>query len=114
MRSFLTQLDQTHLPTLALALGVLIFLFVLQRWFPRLPGPLIAMLLAAGVVVVFHVDQIGLAVIGDIPLGLPAPAVPTSAGSSWPHFSPPRSGSPSWPTPTVSSRLGRSRPNGTR
>ena len=80
VRSFLTQLDQTHLPTLALALSVLIFLFVLQRWFPRLPGPLIAMLLAAGVVVVFHLDQIGVAVIGDIPRGLPAPAVPDFSG----------------------------------
>ena len=73
-------MDQTHLPTLALAVGVLIFLFVLQRWFPRLPGPLIAMLLAAGVVVVFHLDQIGVAIIGDIPRGLPAPAVPDFSG----------------------------------
>ena len=80
VRSFLTQLDQTHLPTLALAVGVLIFLFVLQRWFPRLPGPLIAMLLAAGVVVVFHLDQVGVAIIGDIPRGLPAPAVPDFSG----------------------------------
>ena len=114
VRSFLTQLDQTHLPTLALAVGVLIFLFVMQRWFSRLPGPLIAMLFAAGVVVVFHLDQTGVAIIGDIPSGLPAPAVPTSTGSRWPHFSPPPSGSPSWAAPTMCSRLGRSPPNGTR
>ena len=114
VRSFLTQLDQTHLPTLALAVGVLIFLFVLQRWFPRLPGPLIAMLLAAGVVVVFHLDQSEWRSSATSRAACPPRRCPTSAGSRWPHFSPPRSGSPSWATPTMCSRLGRSPPNGTR
>ena len=56
LRSFVRQLDQTHLPTLALAVGMLVLLFAIRHWFPRLPGPLIAMLLAAGIVAVFNLD----------------------------------------------------------
>ena len=80
LRSFATQLDQTHLPTLALAVGTLLLLFAVQHWFPRLPGPLIAMLLAAGIVVLFSLDRSGVAVVGEIPRGLPSPALPSFSG----------------------------------
>ena len=83
LRSFVTQLDQTHLPTAALAAGILLLLFALRRWTPRLPGPLIAMLLAAGVVVGFDLDGAGVAVIGDIPRGVPSPALPDFTGIPW-------------------------------
>ena len=78
--SLVTQLDQTHLPTLALAVGMLLLLFAIHRWFPRLPGPLIAMLLAAGIVVLFNLDRSGVAVVGQIPRGLPPPALPDFSG----------------------------------
>ena len=80
LRSVATQLDQTHLPTLALAVGTLLLLFAVQHWFPRLPGPLIAMLLAAGIVVLFSLDRSGVAVVGEIPRGLPSPALPSFSG----------------------------------
>ena len=80
LRSLATQLDQTHLPTLALAVGTLLLLFAVQHWFPRLPGPLIAMLLAAGIVVLFSLDRSGVAVVGEIPRGLPSPALPSFSG----------------------------------
>ena len=80
LRSVATQLDQIHLPTLALTVGVLLLLFAVHRWFPRLPGPLIAMLLAAGIVVLFSLDRSGVAVVGEIPRGLPSPALPSFSG----------------------------------
>ena len=80
LRGIGTQLGQTHLPTLALALGMLVLLFVLRALFPRLPGPLIVMLLAAALVTLFDLDQLGVAVIGEIPRGLPTPAVPDFSG----------------------------------
>jgi len=80
LRGVVTQLNQTHLPTLALALSMLALQFLLRARFPRLPGPLIVMLLAAGLVVLFDLDRLGVAVIGDIPRGLPAPAVPDFSG----------------------------------
>ena len=80
LRSLAAQLDQTHLPTLALAVGMLLLLFLIRRWFPRLPGPLIAMLLAAGMVALFHLDRSGVALVGEIPRGLPSPAWPSFSG----------------------------------
>ncbi len=81
--SFITQvgyvarhLDAVHGPTLALAAGVLVFLFVGSHAFPRAPIPLIGMLLAAATVVVLDLEARGIAVVGDIPAGLPTPSIP--------------------------------------
>jgi MFS superfamily sulfate permease-like transporter len=48
--SFVTQLNQVHGPTLALAAFVLVFLFAVQSRFPTAPGPLLAVLLATAAV----------------------------------------------------------------
>ena len=72
----LGRLGEIHRPTLLLALGVLVFLLLVQRRFPRAPAPLLAVLLAMAVVAVGHLDQRGVAVIGAIPAGLPRPALP--------------------------------------
>jgi len=71
-----SHLDQVHGPTLALAAGVLVFLFAGGRKFPRSPVPLVGMLLAAATVAVFDLDASGIAVVGDIPAGLPTPSIP--------------------------------------
>ena len=47
LRSFAAGLGQVHLPTLLLAAAVLAFLLVGSRLFPRVPVPLLAVLLAA-------------------------------------------------------------------
>ena len=75
-----THLDQIQLPSLILATAVLVLLLACQRWFPRLPGPLIAMILAAGAVSVFDLDAHGVVTIGDIPRGLPKPSLPDLSG----------------------------------
>jgi sulfate permease, SulP family len=80
LRSFVTRLDQVHLPTVLLAGVVLVLLLAVQHRFPRSPGPLIAMLLAAGAVAVFGLQRFGIQVIGPVPAGLPTPAVPDFSG----------------------------------
>ena len=70
------RLGEIHWPTLVLALGVLVFLLLVQRRFPRAPGPLLAVLLAMAVVAAAHLEQRGVAVIGAIPAGLPRPTLP--------------------------------------
>lgn len=69
-------LGSVHWPTLALAAGVLVFLALVQRFVPRLPGPLVAVLLATVVVAALGLDDRGVAVVGPMPGGLPAPAWP--------------------------------------
>jgi SulP family sulfate permease len=74
--SVVTQLDQVELPTLGLAAAVLALLLAMRRWLPRSPGPLVAMLLAAGAVALFRLDRNGITTIGDITRGLPTLSVP--------------------------------------
>jgi len=73
---FLRHLDRMHLPTLFLAIGVFLFLILVQQRFAKAPGPLLAVLLATAMVSGFHLDQQGIAVIGDIPAGLPQLTLP--------------------------------------
>jgi sulfate permease, SulP family len=80
LRSLVGGFDQISLPTFAVATAVLVLLLALRRWLPRSPGPLIAMLLAAGTVALFDLDQMGVAVVGQIPRGLPTPAIPEFGG----------------------------------
>jgi high affinity sulfate transporter 1 len=70
---------EVHWPTLVLSAGVLTFLLVVSRLFPRFPTPLAGMLLASLVVVVFDLEEHGIALIGEVPAGLPLPAVPQVA-----------------------------------
>jgi high affinity sulfate transporter 1 len=76
--SFVSGLPDANVPTLLLALGTLGFLFGMQWRFPRLPGPLLAVLLATAVVAVFDLEQRGVDVVGTIPAGLPTPALPAA------------------------------------
>ncbi len=73
---FLRHIPQIHQPTLILAALVLVFLFTVQRRFPNAPGPLLAVLLATGAVALFHLDGQGVAVVGEIPAGLPQFVLP--------------------------------------
>lgn len=73
IRSFVDGMDELHWPTLALAAAVLVVLLALAWLTPKLPGPLIAVLVAAAVVGIFSLDHNGIEVVGDIPSGLPIP-----------------------------------------
>jgi len=74
-------LDEVHGPTLVLAAAVLTLLLVGSRLLPRSPMPLVGMLLAAATVAVLDLESRGIAVVGEIPAGLPTPSVPSiSAG----------------------------------
>jgi high affinity sulfate transporter 1 len=72
----LGRLGELHGATLALGVGVLLFLLVVQRLVPRAPAPLLAVLLSVAVVAVARLDQRGVAVIGAIPAGLPSLSLP--------------------------------------
>ncbi len=73
---FIVKLQLAHSPTLILSIAVLVFLFVFQCRFPNLPIPLIAVLLSTAVVAILNLDDRGVAVVGEIPAGLPHFAIP--------------------------------------
>jgi SulP family sulfate permease len=78
--SLVSQLGAVHLPTLALGLAVVALLFVLRRWAPGWPGPLLVMLLAAAVVWAAGLSSDGIALIGQVPSDSPVASVPDPTG----------------------------------
>ena len=72
VRSFVDGLGAAHWPTIALSASVLVLLLMLARLAPRIPGPLIAVLVATAVVSLFSLNRNGIKVVGVIPEGLPA------------------------------------------
>lgn len=73
LRSFAAHAGQWHWQTLVLGVAVLAVLLLLAWRAPRVPGPLLAVLLATGAVVVFSLRRYGIEVVGSIPAGLPVP-----------------------------------------
>ncbi|PFG16082.1 SulP family sulfate permease [Propionicimonas paludicola] len=80
--SLLGQLGAVHVPTVILGLSVAVVLFVLRRWAPSWPGPLLVMLASAALVGLTPVGSLGLAVVGTLPQTPPGWALPdvTSVG----------------------------------
>ncbi|MET7451970.1 sulfate permease [Streptomyces sp. NPDC005574] len=75
--SFLSHLADAHLATVVFSAAALAFLFLMNRFVPVVPGPLVTVVLATASVVVFDLDgRYGLKVIGTVPSGLPDVAVP--------------------------------------
>src|SRR5512139_41757 len=72
----LTHLDDVQLGTVTLAAAVLVLLLVGQHYRPRWPNPLFVMLLTAAAVAAFDLETHGIQVVGEIPAGLPVPALP--------------------------------------
>jgi sulfate permease, SulP family len=81
VRSFIAGLGEVHWPTIVLSVSVLAVLLVLARFTPRMPGPLIAILVAAAVVSVFGLQGNGIKTVGEIPSGLPSPGLPGIAAA---------------------------------
>ncbi|HEX2704765.1 MAG TPA: SulP family inorganic anion transporter, partial [Candidatus Lustribacter sp.] len=76
-----THLGEANVATGVLSASVLALLVVGRQRFPRLPVPLIVMLLAAAVVAVLDLPSRGIAVIGSVPGGVPLPSVPSFSRS---------------------------------
>ncbi len=64
-------LPEMNIPTLILGVGAILVILIIQRINEKLPGPFIAMILAALAVTLLGLEQMGVAVIGELPRGLP-------------------------------------------
>jgi high affinity sulfate transporter 1 len=74
--SFFSELPQARLATVAFAAAALAFLFAVPRFFPGVPGPLLAVVLGTAAVAAFGLEDHGIAVIDEVPAGLPSPGLP--------------------------------------
>lgn len=70
------QIDAVHGATLALGTSGIAAGLAMKRWAPRLPAPMIVVAVGTAAAWVFQLASRGVAVVGDVPSGLPAPVLP--------------------------------------
>ena len=76
LAGFAANLDAINGPTLALSLGVIVFLVAVRRWTPSLPGPLLAVIGSTVLVMMLDLGSLGVTLVGSIPSGLPPVGLP--------------------------------------
>ena len=69
--SIVRHVPETSVPTLVLALSMLALIFLVEKFLPHAPAPLIAIGLAIAASGLLGLNQAGVAVIGSVPGGLP-------------------------------------------
>lgn len=70
------KLPQTVPLSLAVGAGCLAIIFIFKRWIPKIPGALVAVVVATIVSAVFGFEAMGLKVVGVVPSGLPSMSFP--------------------------------------
>jgi sulfate permease, SulP family len=65
-------LPRTSLPTLAFGLTIIVFLLGLERFFPKIPAPPLAVAAAIAAVYWLNLQHRGVELVGSIPQGLPS------------------------------------------
>ncbi len=65
------KVDQAHLPTLILGVGLLVLMLLIRRFAPKLPAALVVVIVGMIVVAAMGLDERGVAALGEVPAGLP-------------------------------------------
>ena len=86
LTEFVTKLELTHLPTLAIGAGTFVILLVAPKVLPRVPAALIAMAVTGVVVKVAGLDAMGVQTVGIVPAGLPPLRLPAFPLEDLPHL----------------------------
>jgi len=76
IQEVVAKLPQAHGPTLAIGLGALLVLLLMRRMAPHAPAALIVVIVAGALIAFLKLDARGVAVLGVIPGGVPAPRLP--------------------------------------
>jgi sulfate permease, SulP family len=74
--SLLPHLGESNLVSLAIGAGSFAIIVLSRRFAPRLPGAVLALVIAALAVVLFGLDKHGIALVGHVPAGLPGVVLP--------------------------------------
>jgi SulP family sulfate permease len=84
--SIVTHIGQSHVLTVVIALLALILVFCIEHFSPRIPAPLVVVILGIAASGLLGLKNQGVSVLGFIPAGLPAPLWPDSTlvATLWP------------------------------
>ena len=73
----------TVMAAIFIGLFGLVAILVLQRWVPKVPGVLVAVVLSIGAAVVFDLARHGVSLVGTLPQGLPPFTIPSVSVSDF-------------------------------
>ena len=82
----ITNLSQIKPYTLVVGVSALVVIFLIKRFFPRLPSGLVALVLGILAVSIFNLDEYGVSIVGAIPTGLPTPGLPQVSLGDLPYL----------------------------
>jgi sulfate permease, SulP family len=74
--STLMHVPDANRATLLLAAAMLALLWGMERFLPKIPAPLVAVLLGVAATQFLHLKNLGIALTGPIPAGIPTPSLP--------------------------------------
>ncbi len=74
---FALNINNSHWPTAALGIGLLVLLLLVKRFLPYLPAALVVVVVSIVTVALLGLDQQGVAVLGEVPGGWPSLALPS-------------------------------------
>lgn len=77
--SWIQGLPEANIYTLILGVSLIIVLVLLHRYAPKVPGALVAVVLGIGAAVLFNLADLGVALTGPVPSGLPSFVLPSLA-----------------------------------
>jgi SulP family sulfate permease len=86
LAALIRNLPQIKPTTLLVGGSALVIIFLIRRFYPRVPSGLVALVIGILAVSIFHLDQYGVSVVGEIPTGLPAPGLPHVPLTSLPYL----------------------------
>lgn len=75
--SIVQHLPETSLPTLGVAVATIVLLVAIERWWPAIPAPLVAVAAGVGIMAALGLQHQGVSVVGAVPTGLPEFQVPS-------------------------------------
>ena len=78
----------TNMTALAIGIGAIFILLIIKRLKVPIPGPLVVVVLGVTLVWLLRLDNLGVAIVGDVPGGLPSINSPTFDFNTWKELFP--------------------------
>jgi sulfate permease, SulP family len=79
----LSRIDAWHVLTAVVGIAAVASLILLERYAEKIPGAVIVVIAGIIAAVAFDLAMEGVAVVGEIPQGLPTPGIPDLSGTRW-------------------------------
>jgi len=81
--SLIKTIPHANLYTVVIGISTIIIIRLLKRYTPKLPGALVALVLATIIVAFFNLDKQGVSVLGKVPLAAPSLSLPEVPPAAW-------------------------------